>query len=133
MVDPIKGSGFALNAQHKDDVLLVEGYGTGYFKMRSNRAEGHMIILASGFFPLEALTMADITENHVEKILSADIKPDLVLIGTGEKMIPLPRSLRALFEKNGIGVEFMDTGAACRTYNVLTLENRRVAALLMSL
>lgn len=132
MIDPIKSSGFALNAQHKDDVLLVEGYGKGSFKMRGNRAEGSMIILPSGFFPLGVEVLSDITEDHVSRILDASPKPDLVLIGTGEKMIPLPKSVRQIFIKHGIGVEFMDTGAAARTFNVLTLEERRVAGLLMA-
>ena len=57
--------------------------------------------------------------------------PELILLGTGPRQIFPPASFRAQFLSAGIGVEVMDTGAACRTFNVLVAEQRRVVALLM--
>ena len=56
------------------------------------------------------------------------IKPEILLFGTGtQQRFPPPRLYQAL-SLSGIGVEFMDTAAACRTYNILMAEDRNVAA-----
>jgi uncharacterized protein len=56
---------------------------------------------------------------------------ELLLLGLGRRMVPLAAALRAALKASGIAVEAMDTGAACRTYNVLLAEDRRVAAALL--
>jgi len=60
-------------------------------------------------------------------------RPDLLLIGTGATLLPLPAALRAKLRAAGVGCETMATGAAVRTYNLLVDENRRVAALLVAI
>lgn len=76
-----------------------------------------------------ASTITTLTEAHFEKI--AALKPEIVLLGTGRKIqFPHPRLWRSLVDL-GIGMECMDTGAACRTYNILMSEGRHVAAALM--
>ena len=55
-----------------------------------------------------------------------DLKPEVVIIGTGDKLTFPPIETYAELIKLGVGVEFMDTGAACRTYNILTGEGRHV-------
>jgi uncharacterized protein len=73
---------------------------------------------AGGF---ETLTEADFTA-------LAELKPEVVLLGTGASLrFPHPRLTRALTDA-GIGVEVMDTPAACRTFNILAAEGRRVVA-----
>jgi uncharacterized protein len=56
---------------------------------------------------------------------------ELLLLGFGRHMVPVAAALRAALKACGIAVEAMDTGAACRTYNVLLAEDRRVAAALL--
>ena len=56
---------------------------------------------------------------------------ELLLLGLGRRMVPVAASLRAWLKTHGIALEAMDTGAACRTYNVLLAEDRRVAAALL--
>ena len=74
-------------------------------------------------------TFGELVEGHFEVI--ADLKPEIVLLGTGGRQrFPRPSLLRSLLER-GVGVEIMDTAAACRTYNVVMLEDRRVAAALL--
>ena len=76
---------------------------------------------AGGF---DALTEADFAP-------LVDLKPEVVLLGTGERLrFPHPRLTRALTDA-GIGVEVMDTAAACRTFNILAAEGRRVAAAIL--
>jgi len=71
----------------------------------------------------------DLQPEHLAPL--ADWRPDLVLLGTGARQrFPAPALLAPLY-RLGIGVEVMDTGAACRTYNVLVAEDRRVAAALL--
>ena len=56
---------------------------------------------------------------------------ELLLLGLGRRMVPVAAPLRASLKRSGIAVEAMDTGAACRTYNVFLAEERRVAAALL--
>jgi len=56
---------------------------------------------------------------------------ELLLLGLGRRMMPVAPALRTALKAHGIAVEAMDTGAACRTYNVLIGEERRVAAALL--
>ena len=63
---------------------------------------------------------------HIEQILS--FEPELVLIGTGDKLIFPSIEVYSAIIEHGIGIDFMDTGAACRTYNILVDEGRGVVA-----
>jgi uncharacterized protein len=56
---------------------------------------------------------------------------ELLVLGLGRRMVPVAAGLRAALKTRGIAVEAMDTGAACRTYNLLLAEDRRVAAALL--
>jgi len=66
---------------------------------------------------------------HLEAALA--LKPDILLIGTGREQHFLPGEILEQLSRLGIGVEVMDTAAACRTYNVLLSEDRRVVAALL--
>ena len=73
--------------------------------------------------------MADLTPAHFERLAALD--PELVVFGSGARLrFPSAALLRALIER-GIGVETMDTPAACRTFNVLASERRSVVAALV--
>ena len=79
--------------------------------------------------PWDATKLGDLTSSHFERL--ADFKPEVVIFGSGGRLRFVPPALmRALYEA-GIGIETMDTAAACRTYNVLLAEDRSdIAALL---
>jgi uncharacterized protein len=71
----------------------------------------------------------DLNENTLQSVL--DLNPDVVLLGTGEKQIfPEPQIFGLLGEK-GIGLEVMNTGALCRTFNILVAEDRDVVAVII--
>ena len=74
-------------------------------------------------------SVAEISAEHFAPIL--DLQPELIVLGTGSRLrFPAPPVLARCYQA-GIGVEVMDTGAACRTYNILAAEGRRVAAALL--
>ncbi len=111
--------------------LLVRSYGPGEVRV------GDQVLRRSFLISAERLiedwrpqTVDELTEADLEAVFA--LQPEIVVLGTGERQrFPEPRLLAALLAR-GIGCEVMDTGAACRTYNVLVSEARRaVAALLL--
>lgn len=131
MADRLKSSGFILEQQTSEDLLFVEAYGDGGFRLMGRRVEGGVVVLPSGFYPIHAGDVASLSEADFGRILDADEKPEILLLGTGEKMQLIPSAIRDTLDRHGIGHDIMDTGAAARTYNVLLMEQRRVACLLL--
>jgi uncharacterized protein len=82
-------------------------------------------------WPVDAL--AAVTLDSLASVLAAEPKVELLLLGCGSRPAPLKSELRASLRVRGIVLELMDTGAACRTYNVLLAEERRVAAALIAI
>jgi uncharacterized protein len=72
--------------------------------------------------------LEELTAAHLEPVFA--LRPELVLLGTGARQCFAPVELQAAFGARAIGVESMDLGAACRTFNILVQERRRVAAML---
>jgi uncharacterized protein len=72
--------------------------------------------------------VAELAAEHLERAIA--LEPEVILLGTGARQhFPAPALLRAMLAR-GIGLEVMDTAAACRTFNVLASEYRRVVAVL---
>jgi len=117
--------------QQEGDYLLVEAYGDGGFRFLGRRVEGSVLVTEAGFFPVQAESMADLVSDHIAAVANAAERPEILLVGTGEKMALPPANIRKMLQESGLGYELMDTGAAARTFNVLRMEDRRVAALLI--
>jgi uncharacterized protein len=77
--------------------------------------------------------MADIAFDRLSEVIQETPAVEILLIGCGPRLLPVPGALRAALREHGIGCDAMDTGAACRTFNVLLAESRRVAAALIAL
>lgn len=77
----------------------------------------------------EPQTIAELTAESLSTISA--LKPDILLIGTGSTLVFISLEIYGELINQGIGVEIMDTSAACRTYNALSAENRRVVAALI--
>lgn len=109
---------------------MFTGYGTGYVMVNQMRYEHSLIILPERIIEdWPAQTLEQLAVEHFEQLLS--LQPEIVLLGTGATLrFPRP-SLTTILTAARIGVEVMDTSAACRTYNILTAEGRRVAAALL--
>jgi len=114
---------------------IVESYGGGRFRVSGRVFEGSILVLTDR---TAAWPVADVASMTLESLAAvADAAGagaiDLLLVGCGSRMAPLPPSLRQAFRDIGVVMEPMDTGAACRTYNVLMAEGRRVAAALIAI
>ncbi|MFL6601024.1 MAG: Mth938-like domain-containing protein [Steroidobacteraceae bacterium] len=118
--------------------FTLEG-GSNVNVIRSYSAEeiriGEHIIRSSCVVTADALianfppaTLDDLAVNHLEPIF--ELRPELVLLGTGARQRFAPAAIRASFAEKRIGLEAMDLGAACRTFNILVQEERRAAAVL---
>jgi uncharacterized protein len=113
---------------------LITGYHIaeqqGWVAINKQRYTHSLIVLSNRIITDWQVTdFASLTAQHFEKI--AELAPEVVLLGTGEKhQFIHPRLSHALTDA-GIGVECMDTAAACRTYNILMAEGRHVAAALL--
>lgn len=105
--------------------LAIESYGPGFFRVGTHVLRGSVLVT-----PWDAGQWAGFDD--LTGVLSLAGQIDVLLVGTGPEMTPIPRAFRTALEAVGIGVEPMNSPAACRTYNVLLGEGRRVAAALIS-
>jgi uncharacterized protein len=118
-----------LHASSQSALNTFSGYGDGFVLVNGQRHESNLIVMPERLLPWEAASFDALTEKDFQPIL--ELNPEIVLLGTGPKQrFPHPRLTRALMEKR-IGVEAMDLQAACRTYNILMAEERRVAAAIL--
>ena len=106
---------------------MITGYGDGYIAVNTQRYTRPVIVTPNReISDWDVENFAALTRGHFEALL--ELKPELVLLGTGERQqFPRPELTRVLTEA-GVGVEAMDTRAACRTYNILMSEGREVLA-----
>ena len=109
---------------------LIRAYGAGELRIDNDIYRGTVIISASTILMQPTVRdVNDLATLDASRILAQS--PELVLLGTGPRQVFPKSAFRAQFLAAGIGMEVMDTGAACRTFNVLVAEQRRVVALLM--
>ena len=109
---------------------LITGYGADFIEINQQRYAQNVLVLADSVFDdWHAGKFEDLVEKSFNQIL--ELKPEVVLLGTGEThRFVHPKIVRNL-TKNGIPLECMTTAAACRTYNILMSEGRNVAAALI--
>jgi uncharacterized protein len=109
---------------------LIRSYAPGEIKINEETFRHSLIVGPSSIVPGPAVREAgELTAAHSADLLA--LAPELVLVGTGVRQVFPPAEFGAQFLRKGIGFEVMDTGAACRTFNVLVTEQRRVVALLL--
>ncbi len=110
-------------------VNLIRAYSAQEIRIGEQRLRSSCIVTADTLIQdWEPASLAELTEAHLEPILA--LKPELVLLGTGPVQRFPPAPIRAAVMARGLGLEVMDLGAACRTFNILVQEERRVAAAL---
>ena len=106
---------------------LIRGYSATEIRIGEHRVTRSCIVSADQLVTdWEPASFAELAVGHLEAILALD--PELVLIGTGSTQRFPPPAVRAAFAARRVGLEVMQLGAACRTFNVLVQEERRVAA-----
>ena len=106
------------------------GYGEGYVMVNGERIEKSVVVLPERILAdWPASRFADLKAEHLAALTGLD--REIILLGTGERLrFPRPEIVAPLV-RAGIGVEVMDLQAACRTYNILMSEGRKVAAALL--
>lgn len=114
------------------DRQLIHGYGDLGFTITGLRHEGSVLVFPDRTLAWPVATVAELTLDALAPILAAEPRPAVLLLGCGKGMSVVPRDIKAALRAQGIVVEPMDTGAACRTYNVLLTEGRDVAAALIA-
>ncbi|MBI5331814.1 MAG: Mth938-like domain-containing protein [Betaproteobacteria bacterium] len=115
-----------LHRDQPDLAYTITGHGPGYIQVNATRHATGLVVLPDEVVTDWAASLAELVPAHFDVLLIR--APEIVLLGTGARhTFPSP-ALYAVLLKAGIGVEVMDTPAACRTYNVLAGEGRRVAA-----
>jgi uncharacterized protein len=117
----------------KPDQLSVTAHGEGWIAVNGVRHTASVVLTASGTVrPWDVARLDELTAGHFSGLLEAGSPPpELVLLGSGTRLrFVAPALLRPLIEQR-IGVETMDTPAACRTFNILAGEGRRVVAALL--
>jgi uncharacterized protein len=115
------------------DAPSIDAYGDGGFRLDGARHEGSLLILGDEARSWPVASLAELDAASLAPVLEAGrAAVEFVLLGVGARNAMPPRALREALQRAGIGLEFMDTPAAARLYNVLTAEGRRVAAALIA-
>jgi uncharacterized protein len=108
----------------------ITAYGNGGFRVSGRAYTGSVMVLAEQTTTWSARTAEEISLASLQPVLDAAVS--ILIIGCGTRFMPAPAHLRGALAGCGVALEWMDTGAACRTYNVLVLEGRSVAAALIA-
>lgn len=109
-----------LNEVSYSDAQPVDGYGAGFFRIGGTVHQGAVLTSSAG-----TAVWGGMDDAAPLLALAGDI--DVLFIGTGAEVAHIPAELRQALEQAGLGVETMNSPAACRTYNVLLSEGRRIA------
>jgi uncharacterized protein len=118
-----------LHASGPSGVNTITGYGEGYVMVNGERRSASLVVLPDRIEEWPAKRFDQLSTEDFAYL--KNLKAEIVLLGTGARQrFPHPR-LTADFAKAGIGLEVMDLQAACRTYNILVAEERKVAAALL--
>jgi len=114
-----------LNEITFNDARPIDGYGPGFFRVAGQVVQGDVCVLPSGVLPWGGY-------GDTATLIRARGLVDVMFIGTGAEVAHVPAEFRAVLEEAGMAVESMATPAACRTYNVLLSEGRRVGVALFA-
>jgi uncharacterized protein len=111
---------------------LIDSFGNGGFRLGGVSHQGSILIAPSGVRALDVVEVAMLLRQHFDLLVTERNELDMLLIGTGRNMLPLPKSLVQHLSEQGLQYDVMSTNAAVRTYNVVLEEDRRVAAILIA-
>ena len=119
-----------LHLTTSENLNLITGYGKDFVEINHKRYARNLIVLADNIVEnWQATDFSGLSESHFECLLA--LKPEVIILGTGEKHQFLHPRIYSKLTESGIPLECMTTAAACRTYNILMSEGRHVAAALI--
>lgn len=111
---------------------VIEAYGGGGFRIDGQAYRGSIIVLPDGVVAWPVTDLSGVTPESLQPVVASAGIVEILLVGCGPRFALVSPTLRRSLNDAGIAVDAMDTGAACRTYNVLRAEERRVAAALIA-
>jgi uncharacterized protein len=111
----------------------IDAYGGGGFRFAGLSHRGSILCLPSGVYAFAATSVGEIDVASLAPVLAERHDGiQFLIVGSGTRLARLAEAVRAPLRAAGISVDAMDTGAACRTYNVMLSERRPVAAVLLA-
>ena len=123
-------------AEPASRLQVIESYRGNGFRVSGVRHEGSVLVFRERTLAWLVQTHDAIEIDSLARAVAAAgtgaLAVELLLLGCGSRLLPVPAALRQRLKGIGVAIEPMDTGAACRTFNVLAAEERRVAAALIA-
>ena len=110
---------------------IIQSYGNGKFQISDKEYDHSVLVFPDQIIPWSPIDTNNLIVDDFKKVLTVRPVVELLLLGCGKTTWFLPLPLRDELKEKGLVLEPMDTGAACRTFNVLLGEDRRIAAALM--
>ncbi len=111
---------------------VIQKYGNGGFQIAGVAFKSSVLVMSETSMAWDIQQPSDITFATLQPFFENEQQPGIILIGCGPKFIAPPKDLRAQLKEQGASLEWMDTGAACRTFNVLLTEERQAVAALIA-
>ncbi len=115
------------------DRQLIQSYGEGRFRINGTVHDGGVLVFPERTLPWPVASIRGVTVDSLAEVTAAEPAVEILLLGCGSRFETIPAALKEALKEAGVMVDSMGTGAACRTYNVLVSEGRRVAAALIAI
>jgi uncharacterized protein len=126
------GRGIEIREAHFPGRAGIDAYGNGGFRFADMSHRGSILCLPSGIYGWEAVEGEPLETKLFERVLAEAGDIEVLLVGTGLSIRPLPSQLKSAFRGANMSSDPMSTGAAVRTFNVMLAESRAVAAALIA-
>ncbi len=122
-----------MDARHLPRQALIDAHGGGGFRFAGMSHRGSLLCLPDGIWAWPVAAPAMLTEDSLALVFARADDLDFFVLGAGAEPWIMPEPLRARFRAAHISADAMATGPAVRTYNVMLMESRRVAAGLIAI
>ncbi len=106
----------------------ISDYGNGGFRFAGISHQGSLLLLPGGIYAWNVIDFSQLNKDDFHLVFDHAAKIDFLLLGCGTHLLNPDADIRHAFDAHDIGLEFMSTGAAVRTYNILLAEKRNIAA-----
>ena len=124
--------GIEMREAHFPGRAPIDAYGNGGFRFADMSHRGSVLMLPSGIYTWDMVEGDPLSIDKFQRVLDEARSIEVLLVGTGRDIRPLPPDLKAILKAANISSDPMNTGAAVRTYNVMLAESRAVAAALIA-
>lgn len=125
------GRSFDLTPDEPGHLQMIQGYREGGFTIGGARHEGPVLVLRERTLAWQVAAFEQLTVESLEPVLAAEPAIEILVLGAGAGFAMVSQGFRQAVRERGVAIECMATPAACRTFNVLLAEDRRVGAALI--